>query len=141
MSKIAKLRSSLSNALEKIGTTNGHAYTGTSNTAALLHEYWVATEGEGYFKKRRDAALKSLKESGIIEKEPPAGSESIVVTSDYFDLSLKKSNPQQRIDKALFAKALIKLFRATPDKIEAFSEEVTKEGEPSRTYRAIPKDV
>ncbi len=139
MSDIAKLRTSLSNALEMIGHKNGHAYAGNDNTGALLHEYFVATEGEGYFKKRRDVALKTLKESGLIEEEPPAGSESIVLSTKMFDLSLKKSNPSERFDKAALPKVLIKVFKATAKQIETVQSECVKEGEPSRTFRAIPK--
>ena len=135
----AKLKSALGTALEKIGNTNGHAYPYQDNTGRMLHDYYVATEGEAFFKKKREAVLKQLKDSGILSNEPDAGSEAIVASTEMYDMSLKKSNPASRVDKALFAGALIKLFGAKPDKVEAFLSSVTKEGEPSRTYRAIPK--
>lgn len=141
MSDVAKMRSSLSSALEKIGHTNGHAYQGQDNSGALLHEYYVATEGESFFKKRREVAKAALEEAGMLEKAEsvPSGSEEIIAVTKGYDLFLKVANPTQRFDKGLLPKVLINLFKAKPDQIDAVIAQCTKEGEPSRTYKAVPK--
>jgi len=139
MSKDAAfLRGELTEALEAVGKDGATKYTGNDKTGGMLHEYYVCTEAEGYFKKRREVALDVIKaefDDGIVSQ----GSEAVLISSTHYDLILKVSNAPQRFDKALLPKALIDVFGATREQIDAIMELVTKDGSPSRSYRAVPK--
>lgn len=61
MSKVKSLLSEVNKALEKVGTHNGTAPLPSQDPAdVVMHEYYVATIGEAFFKKRRDNAKKAL---------------------------------------------------------------------------------
>lgn len=124
-SAVALLRSALQKSMARLGYANGHAMPqGASNHDSVLHELFIATEGESYFKKRRDAALKAVKaytvsngngtkrdttnySLGACIEEVGEGTEEVVFSAKLYGLFIKKATPSKRLDKKKLEAVLI----------------------------------
>jgi len=138
---LAKMRSSLHSALERIGYRNSHVCPESkSNVDPTLHELFVSHEGLSHFDKRRKVAIKSAVEvagqSEVDGVEP--GTEQTVLDGECYSLVIKKNNPAERVDRAKIATALRK-HGFSEDQATKFMLDIIVETKPATSVRAVPK--
>lgn len=145
MSDANMTRAAIHAALQRIGNHNGHACpTGGSNNDPALHEYMVATEGEAYFKKRReqarDALLKQVDANVIndvvagVIKTNIKNSVTLVTTSNY-TLTLDVSAPSKRLDEAALRNKLQTVHGMKAEEVEKLIDSCKKASAPSKSYK------
>jgi len=141
MTAIAKMRSALHTALDRVGHRNAHAcpVDGT-NADPTLHELFVAHEGWAHFDKRRKAAINaSVAIVGEAERDAVApGTEQSILDGNHYSLVVKKNNPAERIDRTKIGNALHKRG-FTEVEVISFMQEITATTKPATSIRAVPK--
>lgn len=141
MTTIAKMRSALHTALERIGHRNSHVCPeGGTNADPTLHELFVAHEGWAHFDKRRKAAIKEcIAVAGEDECEGVApGTEQSVLDGDIYSLVIKKNNAAERVDKTKIGTVLRKRGWSEAE-VLSFMREITATTKPATSVRAVPK--
>ncbi len=141
MTSVAKMRSALHTALERIGHRNSHACpSGDSNIDPLLHELFVAHEGWSHFDKRRKSAiLEATMAAGQAEVDSVSpGTEQSVVEGEHYSLVIKKNNASERVDKTKINNALHRRG-FTEVEVVKFMSEITTATKPATSVRAVPK--
>lgn len=141
MTSIAKLRSAIHTALDRIGHRNSHACPpdGT-NADPTLHELYVAHEGWSHFDKRRKAAIKAcsvMAGEGEVDDVAP-GTEQSILDATHYSLVVKKNNPAERIDKAKIGTELRKLGFDEAAVVK-FMAAISAETKAATSVRAVPK--
>lgn len=139
-------------ALDKVGKTNGTACPNSQDPAVpLLHEYFVATDGEAYFKKRRDVAKKALEKelSGPLKKklekaiaavrETEVADTCTLIETGPYVLSVDVKNGASFIDMGELKVALMRDHKMNATTVEALFEKCTKRREPSKGWRVIER--
>ncbi len=141
MSTIAKMRSSLHSALERIGYRNSHICPESkSNVDPLLHELFVSHEGLSHFDKRRKVAISAaIKAAGQGAADAVApGTEQAILDGVSYSLVIKKNNPAERIDRTKINNALHKRG-FTEAEVLKFMADVSVSTKPATSVRAVPK--
>lgn len=142
---VAQIRSALRKALSKLGTTNSHALpSGGNNHDAVLHELYVASEIEAYGKKRREEALKAVRNHVIevnngvdeIERVDP-GTEQALIHGVHYSLTVKRSNPSSRLDKTVLQNKLQTDLELDLGAALHFINDCSKTNKAATTIRAI----
>jgi len=141
MTAIAKMRSSLHAALDKIGHRNAHACPSEKNNVdPYLHELFVSHEGWAHFDKRRKLAIKqallTAGDDGTDGVQP--GTEATVLEGECYSLLVKKNNASERVDKTKIGNALAKRGFDELDVIK-FMKEITTPTKPATSVRAVPR--
>lgn len=149
---MSKIRTKLFAALDKIGNANGHGVPESQDPAVpLLHEYYVATHGEAYFKKRREVAKKALENtlSPIAKKEleravtsvketEMASSVTLTETEPYI-LSVDIKNGASFLDVAALKVTLMREYKMDATKVEALIESCTSRRNPSQGWKVTER--
>lgn len=141
----ATVRSAVRKALAKIGNTNSHALPPNANNHdAVLHELYVASEIEAYAKKRREEALKAVRNHVVdvndgvdeIDRVEP-GTEQILLNGNHYTLTVKKANPAKRLNAAMVGNRLqTELGLSTGEQLK-FMDACSTVSKPATTIRSI----
>lgn len=143
---ITNVRAALHKALAKLGYANSHMQPaeGSNNHDSLLHELFIASEGESYFKKRREAALDAVKRhlieynDGVDEIADAApGTEQIMLRGGHYDLVVKKANPSSRLNKTKIENKLKVDYGLSMAEVLQFMAACSDESKPATTIKAI----
>lgn len=139
-------------ALDKIGRTNGHNVPESQDPSVpLQHEYYVATLGEAYFKKRRDKAKTALEKSindigkkkldkaiaGVKENE--VADTCTLIESDPFITSVDIKNGASYLDPALLKVTLMREHKMNATQVEALFEKCTGRREPAKSWQVVER--
>jgi len=125
------MRAKLHRALDKVGKTNGHACPATtSNIDPVLHELYVTTECEAYFKTRSAAAKSAaLGLSDTLDDavqsviDMDIGTSVTLVSGDLYTLTADISKPANRLDqRALRSWLQVECGLSQADVDHAFTE-------------------
>lgn len=139
-------------ALEKIGNTNGHSCPENQDPAvASLHEYYVATDGEAYFKKRRENAKKKLekdlsaplkkkldKSVSDVKDSEVANTCTLIETEPYV-LSVDIKNGATYLDVPKLKVALMRDYKMNATAVEALIEKCTDRRDPSKSWKVTER--
>lgn len=136
--------------LDKVGNTNGHACPQSQDPIVpYLHEYYVATLGESYFKKRRDNAKKELNKQltdvqlSKLKKVVDDVSKSRVantcalVESDHYTLNVDIKNGASYFDVATLKVRLMRDYKMDATEVEALIESCTLRRDPSQSWQVV----
>jgi hypothetical protein len=145
MSDANMTRAAIHAALQRIGHHNGHACpAGASNNDPALHEYMVATEGEAYFKKRREQArddlIKQCDGKAIdnvvtnVTKTKVKQSAVLLSTSNY-TLTLDVAAPSKRLDEAALRNKLQTEHGMSADDVAKLIDACKKPSAPAKSYK------
>lgn len=133
-------------ALEKLGRSNGHSAPSSQDPADdVMHEYFVASTGESYFKKRREQAKAKLdklitpeagdrlaKAIASTKKTEMGGSLSVMQGEHYaFEIDIK--NGASYLDTGKLKVELMK--RMTAIEVDSIFERATQRREPSQSWK------
>lgn len=147
-----QIKAKLFGALDKIGNTNGHASPASQDPAVpALHEYFVATHGEAYFKKRRDAAKKAL--DGVLSdqqkkkltaavtgvKQNEVADTCTLVETDPYVLSVDVKNGASFLDVQQLKVTLMREHKMDATKVEALIESCTNRRDPSQSWKVVER--
>ncbi len=141
MTNVAKVRSAIHAALERIGHRNSHACPADgTNADSYLHELYTAHEGLSHFDKRRKVAIKTCVDIvGEAEVDAVApGTEQSILEGDHYSLVIKKNNPAERIDKTKIGTVLRKRGWDEAE-VLGFIQEVSATTKAATSVRAVPK--
>lgn len=138
--------------LDKIGNTNGHSCPESQDPAVpLLHEYFIATDGEAYFKKRREVAKKKLEKelSAPLKKkldkhvadvkETEVADTCTLTETEHYVLSVDVKNGASYVDMADLKVMLMREHKMNATAVEALIEKCTKRREPSKGWRVVER--
>lgn len=149
--EFSEMRSKLMGALSRIGLNNGHACPQTmSNIDPILHEYIVATDGESFFKKRRDAAKEALMSvtnnadlndamADVIKNDAPTSGVVLAVGGAYKCVADVK-RPVEALNKVKLRRLLINDAKLSATAVDALFERATDVRKPAVTYKVVPND-
>lgn len=139
-------------ALDKIGNTNGHSCPENQDPAvALLHEYYVSTDGEAYFKKRREMAKKKLEKEvtpvlkkklekavqGVVENEVP--DTCTLTETEPYVLTVEVKNGASFVDMGALKVALMRDHKMNATTVEALIEKCTSRRTPAQSWRVTER--
>lgn len=142
------IKAAVIKALDRIGYHNGHSCpVDETNHIGFLHEYYVATLGESYFKKRREVAKKNL-ESILndeatdtldravkrVTKSEIGESVTIEETAVYI-LSVDLKNGASYLDVPALRVMLMREHKMDATEVEALIEKCTKRRDPSKGWK------
>lgn len=146
---IAKMRSALRSALDRVGRNNGHAMPADvgTNVDRLMHELFVASEGYSHFDKRRkraneelmeaidtsalDAAVTRVTDSDITE-------DVVVATSGVYTMTATVVKGSSRLDATKLRNELSK--HLTPAVLDACFEASSTKTNPPKRIKVIPTE-
>lgn len=140
--EVAKARSSLHKALDRLGHANTHQCpASSSNYDRVLHELFVAHEGYAYFDKRKKNAAEAIvdvADKGAIDIAP--GTEQAVLEGNLYSLVVKVNNPASRIVRGTIAAALMKRgWAKTNDEVNEFINDISRASKPATSIKAVPR--
>ena len=134
------IRDKVHAALTKLGHSNGTKLDDSaSNTDALMHELYIASEIKAHGDKRHKMAKSALEESGLFDPTTVSiGDTKQVVDGNNYALNLQVKNPVKRTDIKAFktALALAGVDATVIDKAEADAE---RENAPAKVYTVAVK--
>lgn len=136
--------------LDKVGNTNGHASPQSQDPIVpYLHEYYVTTLGESYFKKRRENAKKELnkrltevqltklkKAADEVAKNQVADT-CALVESDHYMLNVEIKNGASYFDVATLKVRLMRDYKMDATEVEAIIESCTLRRDPSQSWQVV----
>lgn len=147
-----QIKAKLFTALDKIGNSNGHAAPASQDPVVpSLHEYYVATHGEAYFKKRRENAKKCFDailndqqkkrlEKIIAEtKTSEVGDSCTLVETDPYVLSVDVKNGASFLDVSLLKVTLMREHKMNATQVEALIEKCTDRRDPSQSWKVVER--
>lgn len=139
-------------ALDKIGNHNGHAApTSQDPLVPLLHEYYVCTDAESYFKKRREVAKKKLEKEltpahtkaldKVIKgvKDNGVGDTALILETDPYFLNVECKNGATYVDLPALKVKLLTEHKMNATVVEALIEGVTLRRDPSQSWRVVER--
>lgn len=146
MSPATSLKVKVNTALSKVGTTNGTAPEVSQDPLdALAHEYNVASQGESYFKARREKAKTDMMTSvlipstqGILDaalkdvKRTEQGGTTRLATSKHHVISVMLKNGATYLDDTALKNDLMRLLK--PEQVNTLFAKHTKRREPSQSW-------
>lgn len=151
MTDMAKLSSSIQNALKAVGTTNGHSAPASQDPMdAVLHEYYVAKLGEKFFTDRADKAkqlltksfssvtqreIQSIIESTIINE---AGESAIILDAQHYSLEFATRKGAKRLDTTALKVALQVKHGMPAAVVDSLIDSCSKTSAPSQIYSVKP---
>jgi len=149
---MSQIKASVMKALEKIGTTNGHAVpTSQDPSVALVHEYNIATLGESYFKARRAKAKSSLEKSFndvqkkqvdkliVSTKQNEVGDSVVLIENNTYILQMKTKVGASFLDVQQLKVELMREHKMTALQVEALIERCTDRREPSKSLEVVER--
>jgi hypothetical protein len=137
---LALVKAHLSAQLGKLGTAKdakSQPPHSTSNTAALVYEYFVADFLCSLATKRKEAAKKACQEAGILV-EPPEGETETVYKDETIQIIGQTKTASQTIDKAKLNSELMKEVGAT--KAQAIIANSSKKNKPATSFSFVSSD-
>lgn len=146
------IKEAVNKALEKIGHHNGHGVPTTQDPMVpLVHEYNVATQGESYFKARREKAKKELTKSltdvqneaiatAVKEtKKLGTGKSVSIVETDPYILSVETKKGASFLDTQKLKVELLTKHKMTMTDVDALIERCTGERDPSQSWKVTER--
>jgi hypothetical protein len=147
-----QIKAHIFNAMDMIGKSDKHQTPASQDPMTpLLHEYFVATHGEAYFKKRREAAKKVLDKhlseqqkeklmNAVVEvKQNEVGDTCTLVETDAYVFSVEVKNGASFVDMGVLKNTLMKQYRLTATEVEALIEKATDRREPSQSWKVTER--
>lgn len=139
-------------ALEKIGNTGNHACPQSQDPSVpLQHEYYVATLGEAYFKKRREVAksklekslgkvqLKKLEDAVVGVKRDEVADTCTLIEADQYITSVDIKNGASFLDTAQLKVTLMRDHKMKATEVEALIEKCTDRRDPSKSWKVVER--
>ena len=133
-------------ALEKIGKSNGHSTPSSQDPAdSAMHEYFVASLGESYFKKRRENAKKGLDKligpeaaerlaKAILGvKKSELGTSIGVLDGEHYGFTIELKNGASFLDTKALKVELMK--RMTSIEVDTIFDRCSDRREPAQSWK------
>lgn len=136
---LTKIKLNATNALEKIGKTNGTApQESTDNRHSIAHEFFISDIMRSYSNKRYENAKKEAEKAGLLlQDEPVAGTTTETYANEHLSVAAKVTSPRTQINETLLRLELIKAYgEAVASKIIEKAKSDTK---PPTSYLFIEK--
>lgn len=145
---VSMLRAKLRASMDKIGKTNGHAMPqSSSNIDGQLHELYVASEAQAYWKTRHDKAKAAALEVAMPADELQeivdrviknnAGESVIAAEGELYTMTIDMSKPADRLDAAALRSHLRIECGLTPEQLDAAWNAATKQSSPAKRIKVL----
>lgn len=147
MTDINMLRAKLRKSMDNIGRNNGHACPDTkSNVDPVLHELYVAAEGQAYFKVRFDEAKAAALEVGEgLDKAVEgviamgAGTSVTLAEGDVYTLTADISKPAARLDQTKLRNLLQTEYGLTKANVDTAFAKCSTSNKPATKIRVASR--
>jgi len=146
------IKAKLFAALEKLGKQNGHsAPTSQDMAVGKLHEYYVSSHGEAYFKKRRELAKKELDkfltqiqqkkimDTVVSVKRTEVADTCTIIETDPYIFSVDVKNGASFLDTGALKVALMRDHKMNATEVEALIEKCTSRRDPSQSWKVTER--
>ena len=152
MANERSLLSEVNKALDRVGSQSGSAPEHSQDSSdEVMHEYFVSTIGESYFKKRREIAKKSLNKIVTLEaeyrldaavditKETESGSTIQVMDGENFSLSVEIKNGATFLNMNKLRNAIMKACALNITEVDALVEGAKERRDPTQSWKVSTK--
>lgn len=146
----AMLRAKVRKAMDKIGNTNGQTCPPSQhNHDPLMHELFVAAEGQSFFKKRYDDAKKKVFEAALTKKEltditkrvtdTMAGESITPIVGEVYSLSIEVCRPAASVDETALRNYMRTDLCLSPEVVDAAFKHAAKYARPAKRVKVTAR--